>query len=103
MNSKKYEFKEFIYDKLNKDSILDQLLEKKKINEQQILLNKLKIKKDEGYLLNTFYCVKCHINPRNAISKNCHHLMLCEDCIQKTKVCPHCGININNYNKIYRS
>lgn len=99
----KEEFKKFIVEKINKEGKLNTLFEEKRKNEALINQNKLKIKKEENYLLDTFYCVKCHIKPRNAISKNCHHLMQCEDCILKTKVCPRCGINIDSFEKIFRS
>lgn len=100
---KKEEFKEYIIDKINKEGKLNSLLDEKKKNEKIIVNNKLKIKKEENYLLNSFYCVLCHSKARNAISKNCPHLVACDDCIQKLKVCPRCGINIDGYEKIYRS
>jgi hypothetical protein len=98
----KEEFKKYIIDKINKEGRLNTLFEQKKKNELVINANKAKIKKDENFLLETFYCVKCHIRPRNAISKNCHHLTSCDECIEKTKVCPRCGMDINKYEKIYR-
>ena len=100
---KKEEFKKYIIEKLKKDGKLNPLFEKKNKNEELIALNKMKIKKEEKYLLDTFYCVKCRIRPRNAISMNCHHLMTCEECIKKAKVCPRCGIDIDKFEKVYRS
>jgi hypothetical protein len=99
----KEEFKRFIIDKINKEGKLNSLLEEKSKNEKIISANKMKIKRDEKYLLDSFYCLKCHIRPRNAISKNCHHLVACDECMQKTKVCPRCGIDVGEYEKIYRS
>ena len=96
-------FEDYIIDKLNKEKKLDDLLRQKKINDKHIEMNKKKIKKEENELLNTYYCIYCHSRPRNAMSNNCHHLVICEECIQKTKVCPKCGKNIDSYHKIYRS
>ena len=87
--------------RINKIKNLTDKLKEKKINDKKIEANKKKIKKEENLLLNTYYCIYCHINPRNAISVNCHHLVICEDCMKKTKICPRCGINIDNYHKIY--
>ena len=97
------EFQDYIYDEINKIKNLSEKMKEKKINDKKIEANKKKIKKEENLLLNTYYCIYCHINPRNAISVNCHHLVICEDCMKKTKICPRCGINIDNYHKIYRS
>jgi hypothetical protein len=99
----KEEFKRFIIDKINKEGKLSSLIEEKSKNEKIISANKMKIKRDEKYLLDSFYCLKCHIRPRNAISKNCHHLVACDECMQKTKVCPRCGIDVGEFEKIYRS
>lgn len=96
-------FEDYIIDKLNKEKKLDDLLRQKKINDRHIEINKKKIKKEENELLNTYYCIYCHTRPRNAMSNNCHHLVICEECIQKTKVCPKCGKNIDSYHKIFRS
>ena len=96
-------FEDYIIDKLNKEKKLDDLLRQKKINDKHIEINKKKIKKEENELLNTYYCIYCHTRPRNAMSNNCHHLVICEECIQKTKVCPKCGKNIDSYHKIFRS
>ena len=96
-------FEDYIIDKLNKEKNLDDLLRQKKINDKHIEMNKKKIKKEENELLNTYYCIYCHSRPRNAMSNNCHHLVICDECIKKTKVCPRCGKNIDSYHKIYRS
>ena len=96
-------FDDFIYDQLNKQKKLDFLLKQKKINDKHIEKNKMEIKKQENELLNTYYCIYCHTRPRNAMSDDCYHLVICEECIKKAKVCPRCGKNINNYHKIYRS
>ena len=96
-------FEDYIIDKLNTEKNLDALLRQKKINDKNIEINKKKIKKEENELLNTYYCIYCHSRPRNAMSNNCHHLVICEECIKKTKVCPKCGKNIDSYHKIYRS
>ena len=96
-------FEDYIYEKLNTEKKLDALLRQKKINDKHIESNKKKIKKEENELLNTYYCIYCHTRPRNAMSNNCHHLVICEECIKKTKVCPRCGKNIDSYHKIYRS
>lgn len=96
-------FEDYIIDKLNTEKKLDELLRQKKMNDKHIEVNKKKIKKEENELLNTYYCIYCHARPRNAMSNNCHHLVICEECIQKTKVCPKCGKNIDSYHKIYRS
>ena len=96
-------FEDYIYDKLNKEKKLDVLLKQKKINDKHIEKNKMEIKKQENELLNTYYCIYCHTRPRNAMSDDCYHLVICEECIKKAKVCPRCGKNINNYHKIYRS
>ena len=96
-------FEDFIYDKLNREKNLDVLLKQKKQNERLIEQNKKNIKKEENELLNTYYCIFCHIRPRNAMGSNCNHLVLCEECIQKTKVCPRCGKNIDNYEKVFRN
>lgn len=99
----KEDFKKYVVDKINKEGKLNNLLEEKRKNERIITNNKLKIKKEETFLLETFYCIKCHIRPRNAISKSCNHLVSCDECMEKTKVCPRCGINIDKYDRIYRS
>ena len=96
-------FEDYIIDKLNTEKRLDELLRQKKVNDKHIEINKKKIKKEENELLNTYYCIYCHTRPRNAMSNNCHHLVICEECIKKTKVCPRCGKNIDSYHKIYRS
>ena len=96
-------FEDYIYDKLNKEKNLDVLLKQKKINDKHIEKNKNEIKKQENELLNTYYCIYCHIRPRNAMSNDCYHLVICDECIKKAKVCPRCGKNINKYHKIYRS
>ena len=96
-------FEDFIYDKLNKEKKLDDLLKQKKKNDKHIEKNKIEIKKQENELLNTYYCIYCHTRPRNAMSNDCYHLVICDECIKKAKVCPRCGKNINNYHKIYRS
>ena len=96
-------FDDYIYDQLNKQKKLDVLLKQKKINDKHIEKNKAEIKKQENELLNTYYCIYCHTRPRNAMSDDCYHLVICEECIKKAKVCPRCGKNINNYHKIYRS
>ena len=96
-------FDDYIYDQLNKQKKLDFLLKQKKINDKHIEKNKMEIKKQENELLNTYYCIYCHTRPRNAMSDDCYHLVICEECIKKAKVCPRCGKNINNYHKIYRS
>ena len=96
-------FEDYIIDKLNAEKKLDDLLRQKKINDKHIESNKKKIKKEENELLNTYYCIYCHTRPRNAMSNNCHHLVICEECIKKTKVCPRCGKNIDSYHKIFRS
>ena len=95
-------FDDYIYDQLNKQKKLDFLLKQKKINDKHIEKNKMEIKKQENELLNTYYCIYCHTRPRNAMSDDCYHLVICEECIKKAKVCPRCGKNINNYHKIYR-
>jgi hypothetical protein len=76
---------------------------KKKINDKHIEKNKTEIKKLENELLNTYYCIYCHTRPRNAMSDDCYHLVICDECIKKAKVCPRCGKNINSYHKIFRS
>ena len=96
-------FEDYVYDKLNKEKKLDVLLKQKKINDKHIEKNKAEIKKQENELLNTYYCIYCHTRPRNAMSDDCYHLVICEECIKKAKVCPRCGKNINSYHKIYRS
>ena len=96
-------FEDYIYDKLNREKKLDVLLKKKKINDKHIEKNKAEIKKQENELLNTYYCIYCHTRPRNAMSDDCYHLVICEECIKKAKVCPRCGKNINSYHKIFRS
>jgi hypothetical protein len=96
-------FEDYVIDKLNKEKNLDDLLRQKKINDKHIEMNKKKIKKEENELLNTYYCIYCHSRPRNAMSNNCHHLVICDECIKKTKVCPRCGKNIDSYHKIYIS
>ena len=96
-------FEDYIIDKLNTEKRLDELLRQQKVNDKHIEINKKKIKKEENELLNTYYCIYCHTRPRNAMSNNCHHLVICEECIKKTKVCPRCGKNIDSYHKIYRS
>ena len=96
-------FEEYIYDKLNKEKNLDVLFKQKKINDKHIEKNKAEIKKQENELLNTYYCIYCHTRPRNAMSDDCYHLVICEECIKKAKVCPRCGKNINSYHKIFRS
>ena len=96
-------FDDFIYDQLNKQKKLDFLLKQKKINDKHIEKNKMEIKKQENELLNTYYCIYCHTRPRNAMSDDCYHLVICDECIKKAKVCPRCGKNINKYHKIYRS
>ena len=96
-------FEDYVYDKLNKEKKLDVLLKQKKINDKHIEKNKMEIKKQENELLNTYYCIYCHSRPRNAMSDDCYHLLICEECIKKAKVCPRCGKNINSYHKIFRS
>ena len=96
-------FEDYVIDKLNTEKRLDELLRQKKINDKHIEINKKKIKKEENELLNTYYCIYCHTRPRNAMSNNCHHLVICEECIKKTKVCPRCGKNIDSFHKIFRS
>jgi len=96
-------FEDYVYDQLNAEKKLEEQLKQKKVNDREIEKNKKKIKKEENELLNTYYCIYCHIKPRNAMSNNCHHLVICEECIKKTKVCPRCGKNIDSYHKIYRS
>ena len=96
-------FEDYVYDKLNKEKKLDVLLKQKKINDKHIEKNKADIKKQENELLNTYYCIYCHSRPRNAMSDDCYHLLICEECIKKAKVCPRCGKNINSYHKIFRS
>jgi hypothetical protein len=96
-------FEDYVYDKLNKEKKLDVLLKQKKINDKHIEKNKAEIKKQENELLNTYYCIYCHTRPRNAMSDDCYHLVICEECIKKAKVCPRCGKNINSYHKIFRS
>ena len=100
---KETKFEDYIYEKLNTEKKLDELLKQKKKNDKKIEANKKEIKKEENKLLNTYYCIYCHTKPRNAMSNNCHHLVICEECIKKTKVCPRCGKNIDSYHKIYRS
>jgi len=96
-------FKKFVFDNLNSEGILTKLTNEKKNNEIAINNSLHKLKIDENNLLETFYCVRCHKNPRNAISMNCNHLVLCEVCIKESKICPKCGLNIDKFNKIYRS
>ena len=96
-------FEDFVIEKLNREKNLDDLLKQKKANDRAIEINKKNIKKEENKLLNTYYCIFCHIKPRNAMGNNCNHLVVCEECIQKTKVCPRCGKNIDNYEKVYRN
>ena len=97
------DFQDYIYEQINNEKNLDELMQKKKKNETKIEQNKKLIKKEENLLLNSYYCIYCHVRPRDAISTNCHHLMICEECMKKTKICPKCGVNIENYHKIYRS
>ena len=99
----KQEFKTFVYDNLNLDGKLEELLKEKKKNELLISSNKQKIKSDEKMLLENFICVKCHLRERNAVSKQCPHLMLCDECIKFQKVCPKCGVNIESFDKVFRS
>jgi hypothetical protein len=99
----KQEFKTFVYDNLNLDGKLEELLKEKKKNETLISSNKQKIKSDEKMLLENFICVKCHLRERNAVSKQCPHLMLCDECIKFQKVCPKCGVNIESFDKVFRS
>ena len=96
-------FEDYVIDKLNAEKNLDSLLRQKKKNEKEIELNKKKIKKEENELLNSYYCIYCHIEERNAMSDNCNHLVICENCIKKAKVCPSCGKNIDSYHKVYRT
>ena len=96
-------FELYIYDKLNKEKNLDVLFKQKKINDKHIEKNKAEIKKLENELLNNYYCIYCHVRPRNAMSDDCYHLVICDECIKKAKVCPRCGKNINKFHKIYRS
>lgn len=97
------DFQDYIYEQINTEKNLDVLMQKKKKNETKIEQNKKLIKKEENLLLNSYYCIYCHVRPRDAISTNCHHLVICEECIKKAKICPKCGVNIENYHKIYRS
>ena len=90
-------------DNLNLDGKLEEMLKEKKNNEEIILSNKKKIKSEEKFLNENFYCVKCRLRERNAISKQCPHLMLCEECIKYAKVCPRCGVKIQFFDKIFRS
>jgi hypothetical protein len=96
------EFKSYIKYKVNKDGKLNALLDEKKRNEQTINENKIKIKCEESLLLESFYCLKCKMKPRNILSLNCYHLVSCEDCINNTKICPKCGNDIDKYDKIFR-
>ena len=98
----KSEFKNFIIEKLNKDGNLNNLFQQKIRNEKIIENNKYKIKNEETFLYEKFFCILCHFKPR-CILTDCNHLILCEDCIEKTKICVKCGRNILNYQKIYRS
>ncbi len=98
----KLEFKNFIKERLNKEGKLDTLFQQKKKNEEIININKNKIKNEEAFLQETFYCVVCHSKPR-CILTECNHLILCEDCVSKTKICFKCGNNITKYQKIFRS
>jgi hypothetical protein len=98
----KEEFHQFIIDKINRDGNLESLLAEKRKNDNIINNNKLKIKCDESLLLENFYCVKCRAKPKNVLSRNCKHLMACEDCILIIKICPKCGLDIDKYDKIYR-
>lgn len=99
---RKPEFNNFVVEKLNKEGKLNNLFQQKKKNEDLINNNKNKIKHDEAFLYEAFYCILCHLKPR-CILTDCNHLVLCEDCIGKTKICTKCGNNINKYQKIYRS
>jgi hypothetical protein len=99
----KEDFKQFVYENLNLDGKLEELLAEKKKNEAIINSNKQKIKSDEKVLLENFICVKCHLRERNAVSKQCPHLMLCDECIKFQKLCPRCGVNIESYDKVFRS
>lgn len=97
------DFQDYIYEQINTEKNLDVLMQKKKKNETKIEQNKKLIKKEENLLLNSYYCIYCHVRPRDAISTNCHHLVICEECMKKAKICPKCGVNIENYHKIFRS
>ena len=99
----KPEFKTFVYENLNLDGKLELLLSEKNKNETLISSNKQKIKNDEKLLLENFICVKCHLRERNAVSKHCPHLILCDECIKYQKNCPKCGVNIDSYDKVFRS
>ena len=98
----KQEFKNYVIERLNKDRKIDCLFQQKKKNEEIINTNKIKIKNEEAILQETFYCVMCHSKPR-CILTDCNHLVVCEDCIEKTKICRKCGKNIINFLKIFRS
>ncbi len=100
---RKTEFHNFLKEKLDKEGNLAKLLEEKKKNEKFIEDNRKKIKSDETSLFNSYYCIKCHIRARNAVSRSCQHLVFCEECIKLTKICPKCGLDIIEYVKIYRS
>jgi hypothetical protein len=96
------EFKSFIKFKLNKDGKLNALLDEKKRNEQTINENKIKIKCEESLLLESFYCSKCKMKPKNILSLSCFHLVSCEDCLNNSKICPKCGNDVDKYDKIFR-
>ena len=96
-------FDDYLYKRLKSEKKLNVLLKQKESNDKKIEKNKKIIKKEENILLNTYYCIYCHIRQRNAMSNNCHHLVLCSECIKKAKICPKCGKNIDNYHTVFRN
>jgi hypothetical protein len=96
------EFNNFLKESIDYDNILNTALKDYNENKKIIKEKKDQQKKSDDYLLDKYYCNLCHKMPKNILIKNCNHLILCEECIKNIKICPKCGLNINEYVKIFR-
>jgi len=95
-------FKNYIIERMNREGKLNNLLEEKATNDKLIASKTSQIKKDENNLLDKYYCILCHKLPRNILIKSCNHLIMCENCVKTIQICPRCGIDIDDYDKIFR-
>lgn len=62
----------------------------------------LKYNKERYKIYNNLLCLKCKKRPRNIMSSSCGHIIFCEKCIGKCRICVKCGIEIQDYVKLYR-
>lgn len=85
----------------NVKSLKDKIVEYNKLR-LELIENEIEYRKERKKIYSKVICVVCFKNVRCVIN-DCGHVLYCDFCIHKMKICFICGISIVNYIKLYRN